>query len=45
MKKALIIVTTETDHVYILNRFNTLDEAIEARKKYDVWVKEYYDIK
>lgn len=34
----------EIEDVHILNRFDTLDEAIEARKKYDIWVKEYYDL-
>ena len=34
----------EPEDVHILNRFDTLNEAIEARKKYDIWIKEYYDL-
>ena len=46
MESRYICITSikELEDVHILNRFDTLEEAIEARKKYDVWVKEYYDL-
>lgn len=40
----ICISSVETEDTHILNRFDTLDKAIEARKKYDVWVKEYYNL-